>query len=84
MWEKKFDEMVLQRKPKFQFVISYYNGQQNGFQLIVLAYTVTDTFFNEKIDIANVIVLCQVRYCSHGTSALNNDKGQMEKTKQVL
>ena len=36
MWENKFDDMVLLQKPKFQFVKSYYNGQQNGLLLIVL------------------------------------------------
>jgi len=45
MLEKKYDDMVFQRKPKF-------HGQKNGFQLIVLAYTVTDTLFNQNIDIA--------------------------------
>ena len=36
MWENKFDDKVLLQKPKFQFVKSYYNGQQNGRLLIVL------------------------------------------------
>ena len=47
----KFDDMVLLQKPKFQFVKSYYNGQQNGLLLIVLVVEIFEPSKAPRFDL---------------------------------